>query len=399
MASGTDLLAASANALFPDGTAQAANLENMSKRALSHGLDLFSQKKFDEAIRELRRAVGLSPISQQAVDAYNYIAQSYLQKKDTQAAIRTYQQSLRLDPSRAETHSSLGRIYYAEGKFPEALAAYGKAVKYDPSAANRYALGQAYLANGQYDDAERQFQLVRNLEPGKPNGDYGMGQVYAKQGRATEAISAFDRALALKSNFWLALSDKGYALADSGEIDQAKEVAQTLEGGDPTLAGTLNAYIAEQTPAKMTATYATGTFRSTLGAGTAVSSLGLYLTSPNGVQTFSMVFQFDKEMDTASVQNIFNWTIARSTEHGMGKGYNFDLGIPSTEVTLPYYPKSVSYNPTEMTATVLFNVQQNATANGTIDPAHIQFTFKGQDLLGHSMDPQADQYTGFSGFA
>ena len=31
---------------------------------------------------------------------------------------------------------------------------------------------------------------MRELEPGKPNGEYGLGLAYARQGRSTEAIAA-----------------------------------------------------------------------------------------------------------------------------------------------------------------------------------------------------------------
>jgi hypothetical protein len=48
---------------------------------------------------------------------------------------------------------------------------------------------------------------------------------------------------------------------------------------------------------------------------------------------------------------------------------------------------------------VLFSVSQNSTADGTIDPSHIKFSFNGKDATGMTMDPKANEYTGFSGFA
>jgi hypothetical protein len=49
-----------------------------------------------------------------------------------------------------------------------------------------------------------------------------------------------------------------------------------------------------------------------------------------------------------------------------------------------------------MTATVYFNIQQNATADGTIDPSHIEFRFNGKDIFGLTMNSDFDQYNGFS---
>jgi hypothetical protein len=48
---------------------------------------------------------------------------------------------------------------------------------------------------------------------------------------------------------------------------------------------------------------------------------------------------------------------------------------------------------------VLFKVSQNSSANGTIDPSHINFSFSGKDVVGLSMDKSADMYSGFSKFA
>ena len=44
-----------------------------------------------------------------------------------------------------------------------------------------------------------------------------------------------------------------------------------------------------------------------------------------------------------------------------------------------------------------FKLTQNAAADGTIDPAHIEFRFNGTDDFGQTMDDSFDQFTGFSG--
>jgi len=91
--------------------------------------------------------------------------------------------------------------------------------------------------------------------------------------------------------------------------------------------------------------------------------------------------------------------IRDSLGSGPGEAYNFGLPIPSTEVSLPALPTSVYYDSETWTATVKFTVTQNATADGTIDPSHIDFKFMGKDLYGNKMDPTGDQYSTFSGIA
>ena len=110
-----------------------------------------------------------------------------------------------------------------------------------------------------------------------------------------------------------------------------------------------------------------------------------------------MQFQFNKEMDRESVENIVNWSITRSQEAGAGMAYNFNTGIPSTEVSLTRFPLSVYYDADSWTATVFFSVEQNTSADGTIDPEHIVFSFSGMDADGNEMDEDYDQYMGFCG--
>jgi hypothetical protein len=132
---------------------------------------------------------------------------------------------------------------------------------------------------------------------------------------------------------------------------------------------------------------------------TPLSLLNGYLADPNAQKTFKMVFQFDKEMDRESVQNVLNWKIGPSTQSGPGQAYNFGRPIPDTEVMPAPLPKSVYYDADNLTATVYFSIRQNEAGDGTIDPAHIEFKFSGEDAYGYKMDPKGDQFMGFSGVA
>jgi hypothetical protein len=112
-----------------------------------------------------------------------------------------------------------------------------------------------------------------------------------------------------------------------------------------------------------------------------------------------MVFQFDKAMDRESVENLTNWKIGRSTSSQPGQIYNYGFKIPTTEIQVNPLPNNVYYDSETYQATVTFTIQQNSTADGTIDPTHIEFKFSGKDAFGQNMDPDFDQYIGFSGVA
>jgi hypothetical protein len=72
------------------------------------------------------------------------------------------------------------------------------------------------------------------------------------------------------------------------------------------------------------------------------------------------------------------------------------LTVPSTEISIPPYPDYIYYDSEASTATVYFTIHQNASADGTIDPSHIEFKFNGEDRYGFTMDPERDQFSGFS---
>ena len=112
-----------------------------------------------------------------------------------------------------------------------------------------------------------------------------------------------------------------------------------------------------------------------------------------------MVFQFTKEMDSSSVTNIVNWSITRADGDNVGETYNYGNEIPSTEISINYLPDYVLYDADTYTATVGFTIKQNETADGTIDPSHIVFSFNGEDVYGVEMSEDANEYSGFSGSA
>jgi tetratricopeptide (TPR) repeat protein len=383
--------------IFSVTVQQASQLESLANGALSKGIDLYMNKDYESAIKEFRRSIGLAPNSSYSIDAANYMANAYLALDDAEGAIKSYQTALRLNPYRDDLYNSLGKLYFAEERYHDAAEAYEKAVRIWPSGENHYALGQAYINLGRYTNAEAQFNQVLRREPLKPDGNFGLGLNYSKQGRLEDAIVKFKEAIEIEDDFYDAYAQLGYAYADLGEMDEAKKLVDFLEDVDPSLADLLSRYTYKVDAPKFMFAYADSTFNYHMPWKTPLSSLNAYLETPNAEKTFKMVFQFDKEMDRESVENIFNWKISRAANSGFGQSYNFDQQIPDTEIRIPPFPEHVYYDAERLTATVYFILKQNESADGTIDPSHVEFKFTGKDSYGFTMNTQNDQFTGFSG--
>ena len=373
-----------------------SQLDELSNRALTNGIDLYTNKRYKEAAKEFQRAVGLAPRGQYAADASNYMAQAYLKLEKTEKAIDAFEQSIRIDPYRDDPHVTLGNLYYSLDRFDEAEGQYEQAVRKNPSAVNHYSLGQAYLERGKYRQAEKEFNIVKRMAPEKANGDYGIGLSYSRQERYEEAIQHFEQAIRKDRDIYEAHVEIGYAYADMGEIEKAQEQVDFLEKNSPGLADTLSKYMYKVDPPKFSLVYSTDFFTKR-SMNTPLASFDAYLAGPKTSKTFTMKFAFDKEMDRESVENRVNWSIGRSTGRGPGEMYNFGLPVADTEITPSRFPDHVFYDDKAQTAVVTFTLTQNEAANGTIDPSHIEFTFTGKDKFGYKMSPDGDQYRGFDG--
>ncbi len=383
--------------LFTTLGSQSTQLTTLANQALSNGIDKYQNEDYEGAAKEFKRAIGLDPYSDYSVDASRYLATTYEKLGDPEKAIDAYEQILELQPDRDDMHLALGNLLFKEGRTGEAIESYENAVRIYDDATNRFSLGQGYLNVGRYDDAANQFEKVIRMDQDSANGYFGLGQVYSAKKDTTNAIAQFERAISKKDEFWSAYAEMGYTYADAGQMDKAEEIKDYLDYKDEDLADTLDAYINKMTKPQILSAWPTASFQYYLPPKTNVSELGDYVKTANSSQSFSMIFQFSKEMDRESVENPLNWQISRSYGNGPGNNYNYGLPVPDTEAKIAPFPTDVYYDEERFTATIRFTINQNAAADATIDPSHIVFSFKGEDADGNVMNPKYDQYMGFSG--
>ena len=377
-------------------------LDSLSGTILGQGIDFFTDGNYQRAIQSFKSAAALSPGSDNAFNAYDYIAQAYVKLEDTDSAIKTYQQAIAAFAGTTDDtfHVALGDLYLQKGNTDDAIDIYEKAINLDPNnSKSRYSLGESYLSAGNLDKAYEQFSEVVRISSKDPAGYYGLGEVARAEGDLSEAILKFKKAISLNKDFELAYRDLGYAYADQGDIDKAKEQLTILEDNSSDYASTLETYITNATKPQITGAYSLGGFRTSLGPKTQVSTLSSKLTDANSSKLFSMTFTFSKEMDESSVIKSSNWTISRATLLKNGGVYNYGMKVSSKEASIASTPAYVLYDDDTQTATVYFRISQNEDANATIDPKHIVFKFSGVDAYDKSMDTSADEYSGFSGIA
>lgn len=86
---------------------------------------------------------------------------------------------------------------------------------------NQYTRAYALLAQGEYLDAERQFNTVVQLEPGFAHGWDGIGQALLFQGEFEESLYYFDKAIELRPTLAVAYSHRALARVNLGDFEGA----------------------------------------------------------------------------------------------------------------------------------------------------------------------------------
>ena len=123
--------------LFAATIQSSAGLENLANGALKQGIDLYMNGKYKEAVKEFRRSIGPgSGIRKLRHNAANYMANAYLKLDDTENAIKAYKTSLELNPYVEETHANLGNLYFSLERYDEAEKEYKEVVNLNSTIAS-----------------------------------------------------------------------------------------------------------------------------------------------------------------------------------------------------------------------------------------------------------------------
>lgn len=138
------------------------------------------------------------------------------------AAMVYFEEAVKWDKKNDVAYAKLGALQDAKGQKSQAAANYEKALAINPEYTTLYApLAVAYLDSGEIAKAEAALQ--KNEAGGTETAEtkFLRGLVFYKQNNNTEAMSAFDRSLALDGAYAPAQYYRGQVFARMGQPDQA----------------------------------------------------------------------------------------------------------------------------------------------------------------------------------
>jgi tetratricopeptide (TPR) repeat protein/tRNA A-37 threonylcarbamoyl transferase component Bud32/TolB-like protein len=144
--------------------------------------------------------------------------QEYQKPENIDAAIKQFEQALKVSPNYAPAYAGLGDAYWQgyesnRGKdwLDKAKTNCEKALATDPKlAAGHTCLGSVYLAHGEYDKALSEIQRAIALDPSDVHTVLVMGDTYDKLKDYAQAEATFKRAISLSPNYWSVYTWAGF---------------------------------------------------------------------------------------------------------------------------------------------------------------------------------------------
>jgi serine/threonine protein kinase/tetratricopeptide (TPR) repeat protein len=169
--------------------------------------------KYDLAVQEFQRAAQIDASNE---DGLRGAAEAYTRLGNTAAAEAAYKKAISLRPNYWGVYSWLGKFYYEQARYPEAIAQYKKVIELAPNNYRGYSnLGGMYIAQGHY--LESLAPLNKSIEI-RPNLEAfnNLGNAYYELRRFSDAADAFQQGLNLDDSDWLLWGNLGDSLFWSG---------------------------------------------------------------------------------------------------------------------------------------------------------------------------------------
>jgi tetratricopeptide (TPR) repeat protein len=194
--------------------------ENSPRTLLAIGKLYEGQGNEAQARRMFERAVEISPAFLKGHEA---LATLYLVLGDKGKHLEHLAQAVKISPRNLERKLMLGQSLLEAGQVGVAKSILKEVLE---EASNHYAgiaerVGEALLAMGAYDVAERAFSRALDANPVNLHLVNQLGMAYRRQGKFAEAIANYQRATTLAphdENLWYNLAR---AHAESGNKDQS----------------------------------------------------------------------------------------------------------------------------------------------------------------------------------
>ena len=179
------------------------------------------------AIALLKRATEVDPKNKYAWN--NLLASAYIvDPRRTMTPSPNFQKQLEINPYDEFAYNNLGRVYWNERKYDDAVKAFNKQIENSPLDKFAHAnLGAMYSEWHKYDEAVPELEKAVSLTPDNPELQVSLGDAYLNLGQDDKALATFDHAVEISATplIW---NNIAYQLSlKKAHLDRAQQYAES----------------------------------------------------------------------------------------------------------------------------------------------------------------------------
>ena len=215
---------------------------NNNPTALNNLGNLYKARGQEEkAMEYYSKALEINP---ELPMAYYNIGTIKSDKGDLESAKENFLKALKLDPQMPIAMHQMGETLLREGKIEEAKNYFKKLAEggaredkgFNARLAGYSSLGKLYLAEKNFEEAEKYFLKGLELSPQNPELCYSLGNMYEDQGKMEAAEKEYKQILAATPGFPYAYNGLGNLYAEMGKnLEKAEQLLLTGQQIDPSL--------------------------------------------------------------------------------------------------------------------------------------------------------------------
>ncbi len=197
------------------------------------------RKRYDDARRAFAAQFGFGADS---AEAYLVAARLFLRREFADQAQQFAQKALELKPGLPLAHQLLGEVALAKADLPLAVKELEAEEKLNPLNGAMYdRLGDAYVRNGQYEEARTALNKAVLLEPNATGPYILLGSALIKLGEPVQALHYLERAAKMDPGNYVTHNTMGQAYRALGQMAEAnreyKLAVEIQHRNDPKPAG------------------------------------------------------------------------------------------------------------------------------------------------------------------
>jgi tetratricopeptide (TPR) repeat protein len=185
----------------------------------NRGVAYANNHNAEAAIRDYEESVRLDDTSG---SSHRFRGNKYLVEKNVEGAFTEYNEAIRLDPTNAFALTNRGVIYTDRKDYSHAIADFGEALRLDPNwSLAYYARGRAYYAEKEFDRALADLDQAIQLNSRSADLFILRGSVHQAKGEVSQAITDYNQAIQLDPKSALARYNRGSAHSALKDYDNA----------------------------------------------------------------------------------------------------------------------------------------------------------------------------------